>query len=110
MLLRLSPSLLSLASLFVPPALTTHGLPAPWLWEYAWLASVAPALIGLLALNRNRALMLRQFALGTVALGLAPVLYGMAELGERYLAFMRKLAFTREATYSVEGASVCPYR
>ena len=84
MLLRLSPSLLSLASLFVPPALTSLGLPAPWLWEYAWLASVAPALVGLLALNRNRALMLRQFALGTVALGLAPVLYGMAELGQHF--------------------------
>lgn len=52
-------------------------VPKPFLWEYIWLSSLFPAVIGYFSLNRNRLPMLRFYYIGTVLLGLGTVLTTM---------------------------------
>jgi hypothetical protein len=52
-------------------------VPKPFLWEYIWLTSLLPGLVGYASLNKNRLSLLRFYYIGTVVLGLGPVLSTM---------------------------------
>lgn len=52
-------------------------VPKPMLWEYIWLTSIVPAVVGYFSLNKNRLKLLRFYYLGTVVLGLGVVLSTM---------------------------------
>lgn len=49
-------------------------IPKPLLWEWVWLASVLFALPGLTAVRRNRPSSMKVYVVGTVLLGLCPVI------------------------------------
>lgn len=52
-------------------------VPKPYLWEYIWLCSLLPGIVGYFSLNRNRLALLRFYYMGTVSLGLGTVLITM---------------------------------
>jgi len=80
MLVRLTPSLLFLCSIPLPIFLQQLNLPPVMLWEYATLTSFIPDILGLLAIRRNKAFLLKQFVIGSLVFGLLPVLYGICYL------------------------------
>lgn len=63
--------------LISPNAFQFPQVPKPFLWEYIWLGSLLPAIVGYFSLNRNRLPMLRFYYIGTVLLGLGTVLTTM---------------------------------
>ncbi|CAF0977886.1 unnamed protein product [Brachionus calyciflorus] len=52
-------------------------VPKPNLWEYIWLLSLIPAAAGYMSLNRSRTSLLKFYYIGTVVLGLGPILSTM---------------------------------
>jgi hypothetical protein len=77
MLFRLSVSFLVLLNIRPPGFLQQLRLPRAWVWEYAWLASGIASIFGLLALRKNKIILLQQFIIGWILFGLAPVIYAM---------------------------------
>jgi len=80
MLARLSVSLSYLFNTRPPLFLEELGLPPAWLWEYVWLCSAVPALFAIVALRKNRSMLLKQYMLGSVLFGLGPVFFGIVQL------------------------------
>ena len=52
-------------------------VPKPDLWEYIWLTSLIPGVAGYFSLNRSRTSLLKFYYIGTVVLGLGPILSTM---------------------------------
>lgn len=49
------------------------NIPDPLLWEYTWLLGAIPAIFGWMALPKNNRIMLMGFVVGTLLLGVVPV-------------------------------------
>ena len=52
-------------------------VPKPNLWQYIWLSSLIPALMGYLSLYRNNLSLINLYYKGTIIFGLGPVLTTM---------------------------------
>ncbi|ELU12437.1 hypothetical protein CAPTEDRAFT_154162 [Capitella teleta] len=87
MLLRLSVSICVLFHMRPPSFMQKMKLPRAELWEYAWLASVLPTILGLISLPKNRLFLLKQFLIGCVVFGIAPILYAMYTLSDELFEF-----------------------
>lgn len=71
-------------------------VPKPFLWEYIWLTSLIPGLVGYASLGKNRLKLLRFYYMGTVLLGLAPVLSTMLFNATDFLEY----AQTKKTTHT----------
>jgi len=77
MVMRMSVSLCVLAGVRPPALLQKLRLPKAELWEYAWLASLLPMILGFISMPRNKSFLIKQFILGFFIFGLAPVCYAI---------------------------------
>lgn len=50
------------------------NIPDPLLWEYAWLLGAIPAVFGWMSLPKNNRSLLLAYIVGTLALGIVPVI------------------------------------
>lgn len=80
MLARLSTSLFVMFGFRPPSMLQRMKLPRGNSWEFAWLMSGAATLVGLMALRRNKIVLLKQYMLGIITFGLGPVFYALYDL------------------------------
>ena len=99
MLLRLSTSLFVLFGVRPPGFLQKLKLPRGNGWEYAWIMSGTAAVVGLMALPRNRVLLLKQYMLGIVTFGIGPILYATYDLSDEMWDFYN----THEAKLKFRG-------
>lgn len=95
MLLRLLPGLTGMFGLTVV-SLRRLDLPHPRPWEYAWLVSLVVAVIGWRSTPQNNTFLLRQFVLGTVVFGIAPILFGFLDLRKDIVTYVQERNFTYE--------------
>ncbi|XP_064629124.1 protein jagunal-like isoform X2 [Lineus longissimus] len=79
MLLRLSASLLPAINIKPPKTLEIFHFPNPELWEYAWLVSILAMGFAWSSLGKNRVFLLKQYIIGTIVFGFAPIIYGVYE-------------------------------
>ncbi|XP_005097686.1 protein jagunal homolog 1 [Aplysia californica] len=71
-------------------------LPHPRPWEYAWLVSLIAAVIGWRSTPTNNSFLLKQFVLGTIVFGLAPVFFGAFDLRNDIMLYLQEKKFTYE--------------
>lgn len=81
---------------FTVVSLRRLDLPHPRPWEYAWLASLLAAVIGWRSTPQNNLLLLKQFILGTVVFGLAPVCFGFFDLKKDIILYLQERKYTYE--------------
>jgi hypothetical protein len=82
MLFRLSTSLCVLFGHRPPSSLQQLKLPKAMTWEFVWLFSLLPTIMGLLSLNRNRMFFMQQYLIGGIIFALAPTVYAMYDLSD----------------------------
>lgn len=99
MLMRLSTSLFVGVGVRPPRFLQRMQFPRTLAWEYYWLLSLLPAVMGFLALRRSKAVMIQQYFLGTIIFGVLPALYGIWDLFEDMTQYWR----TKEAVVQFRG-------
>lgn len=95
MLARLLPGIVG-AFGFSVIRLRRLDLPHPRPWEYAWLVSLIAAIIGWRSTRNNNLFLLKQFILGTVVFGLAPVFFGAFDLRNDISLYFYEKKFTFE--------------
>ena len=93
MLFRLSTSLFVLAGMRPPAFLQKLRLPKAQLWEYAWLVSAMASIFGLVAIRKNRTVLMKQFILGFFTFGFLPVVFAIVDLSDDLVKYWE----TREA-------------
>lgn len=71
-------------------------LPHPRPWEYAWLMSFLAAVIGWRSTASNNIFLLKQFVLGTLVFGIAPVCFGAFDIRKDIMLFWSEKKFTYE--------------
>ena len=99
MLLRLSTSIFVGVGVRPPRLLQRMQFPRGLVWEYYWLLSVLPAVVGFLALRRSKPIMIQQYFLGTLIFGVLPALYGIFDQCDDMILYWR----TKEATVKFRG-------
>lgn len=85
MLLKLLPEIFDKLDIFLME-LEELYIPKPLLWEWLWLGSIPVTLLGLSACKKSSASNMRNFFLGTVLLGVMPIIVGfMMNFSQVYL-------------------------
>ena len=82
MLFRLSTSLCVMFGIRPASFLQRLQLPKAMTWEYVWLFSLMPTIMGLLSLNKNRMFFMQQYLIGGIIFALGPTIYAMYDLSD----------------------------
>jgi len=99
MLFRLSTSFFVMAGMRPPAFLQKLRLPRAQLWEYAWLMSAMASIFGLVAIRKNRTVLMKQFILGFFTFGFLPVVYAIVDLSDDLIQYWE----TRETKQFILG-------
>lgn len=87
MLFRLSTSLYVDFGLRPPSFLQRLRLPQARIWEYVWLFSLVPCIMGLLSLKKNLMSYMQQYLIGGLVFALAPTVYAINDLWEDFTSY-----------------------
>jgi hypothetical protein len=87
MMFRLCESFFLIMNLQPPQFLQELKLPRAEFWEFIWLTSSIASLFGLIALRKNRAVLVQQYIIGTLIFGLGPVVYAIFATLDDLLAY-----------------------
>ncbi len=87
MLCRLSTSLCVVFGMRPPSFLQRLHLPRAMIWEYVWLFSLLPCVMGLLSLKRNQMFFMQQYLIGGIIFALGPTIYGLHDLLDDFVSY-----------------------
>lgn len=88
MLAKLSSDILDKLDIFVLE-LEELEVPKPLLWEYIWCVSILLSFIGLSAAKANRGSDMTKYIIGTIILGILPLIYCLAYYFRDVLDYIR---------------------